>query len=100
MATWREKAKRAIAASMAETAALPPEERIAAANAAYPFGPREMHPYKIWLSEMAALRKALLGPKPDCGACGAKGDEPCRVMAGEIEIGGRHFARGEKVPRG
>lgn len=28
-------------------------------SAAYPFGPREHHPYKIWLSEVAATLKRL-----------------------------------------
>ncbi len=50
MTSWANDAKRVIQEvhmSLPESATL--EERIKAVDAAYPFGERAMHPYKMWL---------------------------------------------------
>lgn len=61
------------------------EERLAAIDAAYPFGERAHYPYKMWLLERRAwidanspaLEGAVSRP---CAACGVKRGEPCREM--------------------
>jgi len=56
-ATWRGEARKAIEqAHAALDSGIAFKDRKAAIDAAYPFGPRMYHPYKIWLSE----RKAYL----------------------------------------
>lgn len=53
-------------------------------DAAYPFGEREHHPYKVWLSERRKLIDSLTNPariERVCPACGARRGAPC------IEIG-------------
>ncbi|MBD2568359.1 hypothetical protein [Anabaena lutea] len=63
---WRLAARSAIRSAIAQ---LPPDcDRIQikkAIDAAYPFGAREYHPYKIWLSERADAfhELGLLDPK-------------------------------------
>ena len=49
---WRRIAAPIIARVLAECAGRPDSEIRAALRAAYPFGPREHHPYKIWLDEI------------------------------------------------
>lgn len=49
---WRRRAAPIIARVLAETKGKPDAEVRAALRAAYPFGPREHHPYKIWLDEI------------------------------------------------
>lgn len=49
---WRRIAAPIIARVLAECASRPDSEIRAALRAAYPFGPREHHPYKIWLDEI------------------------------------------------
>jgi hypothetical protein len=49
---WRRKAAPIIAEVLAATAGRPEHEIRAALRAAYPFGPREHHPYRIWLDEI------------------------------------------------
>lgn len=60
--TWRDAAKVAIQKALqeAEAQGLDAEATRTHVNAAYPFGERAYHPYKIWLSEM----KATFSPKP------------------------------------
>ncbi len=41
-----------VARVLAENAGKPQREVRAALRAAYPFGPREHHPYRIWLDEV------------------------------------------------
>lgn len=52
--TWRDVAHAAIQKALAEAEAqgLDAEATKRHVNAAYPFGERAYHPYKIWLSEM------------------------------------------------
>ena len=49
---WRKRAAPIIASVLAESKGKPEVEVSAALRAAYPFGPREHHPYKIWLDEI------------------------------------------------
>jgi len=49
---WRRRAAPIIARVLAGTKGKPEAEIRAALRAAYPFGPREHHPYKIWLDEI------------------------------------------------
>ncbi|HOQ48123.1 MAG TPA: hypothetical protein PK157_22645 [Bryobacteraceae bacterium] len=49
---WRRAAAPIIARVLAENAGRPKAEVRAALRAAYPFGPREHHPYRIWLDEI------------------------------------------------
>jgi hypothetical protein len=49
---WRRRAAPIIAKVLAETNGKPDVEVRAALRAVYPFGPREHHPYKIWLDEI------------------------------------------------
>lgn len=49
---WRRRAAPIIAEVLVATAGRPENEIRAALRAAYPFGPREHHPYKIWLDEI------------------------------------------------
>jgi len=95
MASWRARATAAIRQSLATTKGRPVDERIAALDAAYPFGPRRMYPYKIWRVERRLAIDGLTGrtPPPSCPACGVKGDKPCVPLADEIAIGGRHLSR-------
>jgi hypothetical protein len=50
--SWRSSAAPIIARVLAETAGKPPEEVRAALRAAYPFGVRRHHPYRIWCDEV------------------------------------------------
>ena len=50
--TWRAAAAPIIARVLVETAGKPPEEIRAALRAAYPFGVRRYHPYRIWCDEV------------------------------------------------
>lgn len=53
--SWSERAREAIAkahASLPKDATI--EQRKKALFDAYPFGPREFHPYKMWLKEQRA----------------------------------------------
>ena len=49
---WRRKAAPIITEVLAAMAGRPEHEVRAALRAAYPFGPRKHHPYKIWLDEI------------------------------------------------
>jgi hypothetical protein len=50
---WRQIARETIKGVIDCTPADDPKVLRRAISAAYPFGPREMHPYKIWLDEVA-----------------------------------------------
>ena len=49
---WRRAAAPIIAKVLAETKGRPEAEIRATLRAAYPFGPRRHHPYRIWLDEI------------------------------------------------
>lgn len=70
MSFWREQARLAIEEAhkaLAEDCSF--ADRKKAIAAAYPFGPREYHPYKIWLSEQRKYLEAYIdgGTKPKDG---------------------------------
>lgn len=58
--SWRSRAAQVIAKVIQEVGTDDPTALKKAISAAYPFGERAMHPYKIWLSEV----KAQLNPTP------------------------------------
>jgi hypothetical protein len=58
--TWRDKAKPIIARVLVENEGKTEAEIRAALRLAYPFGPREMFPYKIWCDEI----RVQMGKKP------------------------------------
>ena len=70
--TWRDEAKAAIKKALreAEAQGLDAEATRAYVNSKYPFGAREYHPYKMWLSEM----KATFNPKPNPKSAKAQSD--------------------------
>ena len=55
-ASWREKAAPIIERVLKETQGKPEAEIVKALFDAYPFGPRQYHPYKIWLDEIKIQR--------------------------------------------
>lgn len=54
--SWRERAAPIVAQTLRATAGRPEAEVRAALRAAYPFGPREDWPYKVWLDEIRRQR--------------------------------------------
>ena len=54
--TWRDHARPIIARVLRETYGRDEKHIHAALLAAYPFGERKYHPYKIWLSEIRRQR--------------------------------------------
>jgi len=67
---WRTEARAVIAKVRADNPGVTGPALKKLANAAYPFGPRQYHPYKIWLSE---LRAQFPKPRPVCKRCGGAG---------------------------
>lgn len=62
---WRNTATKVITTVLAANPGAEPAELRALISAAYPFGPRRHHPYKIWLSEV----RRQLEPKVYKGPC-------------------------------
>ena len=62
--SWREQCSPIIHEVLLQNKGKPEKEIKAALRAAYPFGLREMHPYKIWLDEIKKQRK-LTKSKPE-----------------------------------
>lgn len=56
MKSWRDRAKPIIERVLRETAGQDEALIRAALRAAYPFGQRQYHPYKVWLDEIARQR--------------------------------------------
>lgn len=50
--SWRDRARPIIAKVIAEIGLTDMKRLRKAISEAYPFGPREMHPYKIWCDEV------------------------------------------------
>jgi hypothetical protein len=63
--TWRLRAAPVIRRVLEETRGQSEEAITRALFEAYPFGPREYHPYKVWLDEIKRQR----GAKPKFGPC-------------------------------
>lgn len=61
MTTWRDRARPIIAEVLRETAGQPENVIRKALIDAFPFGPMQYHPYKIWRSE---VRRQLGVEKP------------------------------------
>ena len=60
MATWRNKASAVISEVIRQNPGMEPKELRKLISAAYPFGERKYHPYKIWCDEV----NRQLGPQP------------------------------------
>ena len=56
MSTWRDRARPIIARVLKENAGKSESEIKQALRDAFPWGSRELHPYKIWLSEIRYQR--------------------------------------------
>jgi hypothetical protein len=63
--SWRDSARPVIAAVLRAMEGKPEKEIRAALKAAYPFGMRKYHPYKVWLDEIKKQRGAVAKPHPD-----------------------------------
>jgi hypothetical protein len=55
--SWRDRARPIIAKVLADTKGQDEKAIKVALFNAYPFGPREYHPYKVWLDEIRRQRK-------------------------------------------
>lgn len=75
--TWRENAAPLVACVLAATRGQSEKDIRAALKAAYPFGQRQYHPYKIWLDEIARQR----GLKPKLGTVGPRTRAKARAAA-------------------
>lgn len=95
---WRDRARTTIERTLAGATGSY-AERLTAIDAAYPFGPRAHHPYKVWLEERAKAASTLaaalgLGPIARmCAACGARPFKACKPI-GDEAVDGFHGARG------
>lgn len=69
--TWRERAKPIIAQVLAEHQGADMKTIRTALREAYPFGPTEYHPYRIWRDEI----KRQLGKKEPLGTRHSKPNE-------------------------
>lgn len=89
---WRRHSRIVIDRVLAENPGVDEAKLFKLISAAYPFGERKYHRYKIWLSEVAATRKQR-NPRqlPDCDA----GDyESVLLVAGDlVELGRIEEAR-------
>ncbi|WP_278914120.1 hypothetical protein [Deinococcus wulumuqiensis] len=61
MSCWAERAGAVIwpIVSAGEKAGTPPRDILKQIDSAYPFGPRDYHPYKVWLSVRREAQKRL-----------------------------------------
>lgn len=60
--SWRDRAKPIIARVLADTRGQDEKAIRKALSDAYPFGPKQYHPYKIWLNEIK-FQRGLKKPK-------------------------------------
>jgi hypothetical protein len=64
--TWRQSARPIIAKVLADNEGKPEGVIKKALRAAYPFGERALHPYKVWCDEIKVQRgKRTFGVRPD-----------------------------------
>lgn len=87
---WRLAARSAIQGAIAS---LPPDcdrtELKKAIDAAYPFGSRENHPYKIWLSERKAffIQLGIIpAPPAKMPKFKRKGKQPIAISPGQLSL--------------
>lgn len=65
MSHWRKTSERTIAQVLAENKGKSPDELLVLVRAAYPFGERAHHPYKVWLACVrATFRVMKRNPEP------------------------------------
>jgi hypothetical protein len=89
MSHWRTKAQNVIrdALELGFKAGESDAQILARIDAAYPFGERAMHPYKIWLDErrkaMDALNFGAHATARRCPSCGAGTGRPCRPLGAD-----------------
>jgi hypothetical protein len=59
---WNQLAANAVLKALKESSHLPGPERLKQVDAAYPFGPREYHPYKQWMKvrRIILVREGLI----------------------------------------
>jgi hypothetical protein len=79
---WRDKARPIIAAVIAEIGTGDEKALRKALRAAYPFGPREYHPYRIWCDEI----NVQLGKKPPTGTRAPKVKSVARPVEGQNRL--------------
>ena len=71
--TWRQRSAEVIARVRAAYPTVTGEELRKLLRDAYPFGPREHHPYKAWLAEVRRACGPASAPAIPCGACAGRG---------------------------
>lgn len=81
---WRKTSAAIIANALAATQGQPLAKRIAAIDAAYPFGERRYHPYKMWLAE----RRVALDTIEGYGKRPGRDDvDVCAIARDAVECG-------------
>lgn len=63
--TWGIQSIEVINAVLREHYQKPPEEILKIARAAYPFGERNYHPYKVWCKKISVLKELLMPKEPE-----------------------------------
>lgn len=97
--TWRDKARPIIARVLRETAGQDEKAIKRALRDAYPFGPRQYHPYKIWCDEVQAQRGLkVVKPKPMDIDPNQSILFPETVTAYEIKVSRADFLKDNKWP--
>lgn len=71
--TWRQRSAEAIARVRAAYPTVTGAELRKLLRDAYPFGPRQYHPYKAWLAEVRRACGPASAPAIPCGACSGRG---------------------------
>lgn len=103
-AQWRRRARdvmRAVVKAHRSLAITDPAALVKLVDAAYTFGGRAMHPYKVWLAERKIL-VAVLMPEPPPPAPTAEDFAACEVAIDLVELGDVEGAKkllDEQAPR-
>lgn len=77
--SWRDRARPVIAAVLRENGGADERTLRRALHDAYPFGERAMHPYKVWLDEIARQRGRKRDPR-------AKKEQVALADAGQRDL--------------
>lgn len=90
MSHWAKEAKSTIERVVAENPGKTDDELLELIDAAYPFGPREHWPYKVWLTERRAWRISRVPIDSPlaiiCNACGADIGKRCREIVDPADV--------------